>query len=74
MGDAATMTGTAKTHSSRPSPVLLTALVFAILISLGAAPVAAQPSTVIGTNVQKLANGVLTLMGFGLTPDRKSVV
>ena len=63
------MTGTAKTHSSRPSTVLLTTLVFAILILLGAAPVAAQPSTVIGTNVQKLANGVLTLMGFGLTPD-----
>jgi len=63
------MTGTAKTFSSRPSTALLTTLVFAILMLLGAAPVAAQPSTVIGTNVQKLANGVLTLMGYSLVPD-----
>ena len=63
------MTGTAKTYRSRPSLALLTTLLVAILILLGAAPVAAQPSTVIGTNVQKLANGVLTLMGYSLTPD-----
>jgi hypothetical protein len=42
-----------------------------MLIVLGAAPVdaQAQPSTVIGANIQKIANSVLTLMGFGLTPD-----
>ncbi len=29
----------------------------------------AQTSTVVGANLQKIANGVLTLMGFSLTPD-----
>ncbi len=65
------MTGTVKTYRSRRSSMRLMIFVFAILILLGAAPVdvQAQPSTVIGTNVQKLANGVLTLMGYSLTPD-----
>jgi len=49
--------------------MLLITLVFAILMSLDVAPVAAQPSSIIGTKVQKTANGVLTLMGFSLTPD-----
>jgi len=65
------MTGTAKTYCTRRPMVFLTILVVAILISLGAVPIdaQAQPSTVIGANVQKIANSVLTLMGFGLTPD-----
>ncbi|MGE5799944.1 MAG: hypothetical protein ACM337_06420, partial [Syntrophaceae bacterium] len=73
------MTGTAvknrrlslagRTHCSKRFSAYLTILAFAILISMGAAPAAAQTSTVIGTNVQKLANGVLTLMGYSLTPD-----
>jgi hypothetical protein len=63
------MTGTAKTCRSMRSSALLTTLVFTILILLGAAPAAAQPSMVIGANVQKIANSVLTLMGYGLTPD-----
>jgi hypothetical protein len=60
-----------KTYCSRRSSTLLTTLVFTILILPGALPVTAQAqqSTIIGTNVQKLANGVLTLMGYGLTPD-----
>jgi len=49
--------------------VLSTAVVFAILILLGAAPVAAQPSAIVGANVQKIANGVITLMGYSLVPD-----
>ena len=42
--------------------MLWTTLAIAILISLGAVPVdaQAQPSTVVGANVQKIANGVLT--------------
>jgi len=65
------MTCTAKTDRSRRSSTLLKTVAFVILIWLCTAPVAAQaqPSTVIGTNVQKLANGVLTLMGYSLTPD-----
>ena len=65
------MTRTAKTDRSRRSSTLLKTVAFVILIWLCTAPVAAQaqPSTVIGANVQKIANGVLTLMGFGLTPD-----
>ena len=63
------MTGTAKTYSSRCSAVLLTTLVFVLFILLGAVPVAAQPSTVIGANIQKIANSVITLMGYSLVPD-----
>jgi hypothetical protein len=73
------MTGTAekdrcipfpiRTCRSRVSSALLTILVVAISISLSAVPAVAQPSTVIGTNVQKLANGVLVLMGYSLVPD-----
>jgi hypothetical protein len=65
------MTDTAKTCRSRRFTAFLTSLAFAIFILLGAAQVdaQAQPATVIGANVQKIANSVLTLMGFGLTPD-----
>ena len=56
-------------HRSRRFSALLTTLVFAILLSMGAAPAAAQPSSITGTNVQKLANGLLTLMGYSLVPD-----
>jgi hypothetical protein len=75
------MTGTAvknrhiplpvKPHRSRRFSALLPTLVFAILIWLCTAPVTAQaqPSTIIGANVQKMANGVITLMGYSLTPD-----
>ena len=65
------MTGNVKTYCSRHPATLLKSLVFVILIWLGAAPIdaQAQPSTVIGANVQKIANSVLTLMGYGLTPD-----
>jgi hypothetical protein len=48
---------------------LLTAFVFAILVLLSAVPAAAQDDWVVGANVQKIANGVLMLMGFSLTPD-----
>jgi hypothetical protein len=65
------MLGTVKTYRSRRFTVLSTALALAIFILPGAwqADAQAQPSTVIGANVQKIANGVLTLMGYGLTPD-----
>jgi hypothetical protein len=54
-----------KTYCSRRSSTLLTTLVFTILILPGALPVTAQAqqSTIIGTNVRILANGVHTLMG-----------
>jgi hypothetical protein len=57
--------------SFRRFTVLSTALALAMFILPGAwqADAQAQPSTVIGADVQKIANGVLTLMGFGLTPD-----
>jgi hypothetical protein len=58
-----------KTYRSRGSTMLLTTFVVAILMSLGVAPVAAQTSSIVGVNVQKAANGVLTLMGYSLTPD-----
>jgi hypothetical protein len=73
------MTGTAEKDRCIPFPIrtcrsivssaLLTILVVTISISLSAVPAAAQPSTIIGTNVQKLANGLLTLMGYSLVPD-----
>jgi hypothetical protein len=65
------MTGAAKTYRSRRSSAILPTIVFVILIWMIAVPfdAQAQPSTVIGANVQKIANSVLTLMGFGLTPD-----
>jgi hypothetical protein len=43
-------------------------MIFIILISLAAVAGAVETS-VIGTSVQKLANGVLGLMGYSLTPD-----
>ena len=51
--------------------MLWTTRVFAVLISLGAVAVDAhaQPSTVIGANLQKVANSVITLMGYSLVPD-----
>lgn len=48
---------------------MLMTVVFAAWLALDSAPVAAQPSTIVGTNVQKVANGVLTLMGYSLVPD-----
>ena len=65
------MTGDAKACCSRRPTLLLTTLVVAILLTLGAVPVVAQaqPSTVIGADIRKIANSVLTLMGYGLTPD-----
>mgnify|MGYP001826273386 FL=1 len=57
-----------KTSRQRLSLTLLTTYVLAIFISLGAVPGAAETS-VVGTNLQKLANGVLGLMGYSLTPD-----
>jgi hypothetical protein len=56
--------------ASRISPVLA-ALVFAALTGLCALPgaVQAQPSAVVGTNLQRIANGVLMLMGYSLVPD-----
>lgn len=61
----------AKRRRSKHSSALLAALAFAILISPGAVPMTAQAqqSTITGTNVQKLANGLLTLMGYSLVPD-----
>jgi hypothetical protein len=41
----------------------------AVLILSSALAAFAEDSRVVGTNVQTLANGVLTLMGFCLTPD-----
>lgn len=60
-----------KFHYSRRSSALFGLCVFAIMATLWTTPgiAQAQPSTVIGTNVQKLANGLLTLMGFSLVPD-----
>ncbi|HTZ39239.1 MAG TPA: hypothetical protein VMB77_03720 [Syntrophales bacterium] len=58
-----------KIDLQRLSSALLTTLAFAILMLLGPVPAAAQPSTVVGANVQKIANSLLTLMGYGLTPD-----
>ena len=65
------MTGSVNTYSSRRSSPLLTSFVLAIILSLGVAPVTAQaqPSVITGANVQKIANAVLTLMGYSLTPD-----
>jgi hypothetical protein len=65
------MTGSANTYSSGRSSPLLPSFVLAIILSLGVAPVAAhaQSSVITGANVQKIANAVLTLMGYSLTPD-----
>jgi hypothetical protein len=71
MGVASTMTGAAKIDRSGRSSAILPTIVFVILIWMISVPfdAQAQPSTVIGANVQKIANSVLTLMGYGLTPD-----
>jgi hypothetical protein len=68
---AEAITLTMKTCRPRRSSMLLTTFVFALLISLSAVPASAQeqPARVIGANVQKIANGVLMLMGYSLTPD-----
>jgi hypothetical protein len=60
---------TMKTYRSRRSSAFLTTFVFAILMSLAAAQAAAQSSPVTGAKLQKVANGVLVLMGYSLTPD-----
>ena len=46
-------------------------LVISIMISICAVSVdaQAQPSTVIGANLQKLTSGLITLMGYSLVPD-----
>ena len=60
-----------KTHRSRHSSPLLISFALTIILSLGVAPAAAQAqsSVITGADVQKIANAVLTLMGYSLTPD-----
>ena len=57
-----------KTCRSKRFLTFLTTYGLAISISLGAVPSAAETS-VIGANLQKMANGVLGMMGYSLTPD-----
>ena len=60
-----------KTYRSRHSSQLLISFVLTIILSLGIEPAAAQAqsSVITGADVQKIANAVLTLMGYSLTPD-----
>ena len=60
-----------KIYRSRRSSPLLILFILAIILLLGAAPAAAhaQSSVITGADVQKIANAVLTLMGYSLTPD-----
>jgi len=58
-----------KAYYSRRSSAFLTTFVFAILMSLAAAPATALPAPITGEKLQKIANGVLMLMGYSLTPD-----
>lgn len=52
--------------SSVLSPLIVTTLIWMCAFPGG---VQAQPSSVVGTNLQKISNGVLTLMGYSLVPD-----
>ena len=60
-----------KTYRSRHSSQLLISFVLTIILSLAIEPAAAQAqsSVITGADVQKIANAVLTLMGYSLTPD-----
>ena len=53
----------------RHSSAFLKSFVFAILVFLASAPAAAQPEAITGEKLQEMANGVLMLMGYSLTPD-----
>ncbi|MFZ5572302.1 MAG: hypothetical protein ACOZF0_18030 [Thermodesulfobacteriota bacterium] len=58
-----------KTRRAKFFPALMTAFFIVMGVVPAAAPVAAEPAAVIGTNLDRLVNGVLTLMGYSLTPD-----
>jgi hypothetical protein len=58
-----------KTFRSRRSPAVLATFFVVMLVLLAAAPAAAQPSPITGEKLQNIANGVLMLMGYSLTPD-----
>jgi hypothetical protein len=60
---------TMKTIRSKCSPAVLTTLVVVMVVLLTAVPAAAQPSPITGEKLQNIANGVLMLMGYSLTPD-----